>query len=624
MNALIDIVIISFAKNAECEKTTIECLKSLLSSEENSEQIFNIIVIESNPNIKYDHVSKNIKTYFAPLPYGYNKFLNFGRKKGNSEWVALCNNDLIFEKKWFSNILKTSSVYSDVLSFSPICSLTQPSLGINVNSGNFLGYEVRKHISGWCIVQKRIIYDKIGDLDESFIHWCSDNDYAITLFKNNLKHILVTDSVVVHHNHHIGITTKNVIENQNQFDAFTKGGLELLNKKYETLFSLLTFYKNNNIIISKINDEKKYKIGLCMIVKNEEKIIKRCLDSVKVLIEYVFVVDTGSDDNTISKINEWLNDNKIDGKVIQEPWKNFAYNRSFALEQIRKIKEIEYVLMIDADEILVFDKNLNISQAKQNLTKDLYSIKCNFGNIQYLKNTITKNNKPFCYKGVLHEFLYCLDNSYSSDVIEGVYNIPIQDSFRNKTVDKYKKDAQVLEEAIKKETDKNMISRYCFYLAQSYRDCGEKEKAIHWYTERIKHGGWVQEVYYSLYQIARLKEMLKKPDDEIIQSYMIAYESCPERIEAIFGAGLYCRKINKFNQAYILFKYVQNLPKPKEGLFIENWIYDYGLEDELSVCCYYVGKFKEGIELTQKILDKVPFDQKPRIIGNLEQFKKKI
>ena len=53
------------------------------------------------------------------------------------------------------------------------------------------------------------------------------------------------------------------------------------------------------------------KIGFCIIVKNESHVIKRCLDSVKRLIDYVLIVDTGSDDDTIEVINRWLSDNSM-------------------------------------------------------------------------------------------------------------------------------------------------------------------------------------------------------------------------------------------------------------------------------------------------------------------------
>ena len=92
------------------------------------------------------------------------------------------------------------------------------------------------------------------------------------------------------------------------------------------------------------------KIALCQIVKNESHVIKRCLDSVKRLIDYVLIVNTGSTDNTIETIQEWLVENQIEGEVISEPWQNFAYNRTFALNKLMEKDFIDYALMIDADE----------------------------------------------------------------------------------------------------------------------------------------------------------------------------------------------------------------------------------------------------------------------------------
>ena len=46
--------------------------------------------------------------------------------------------------------------------------------------------------------------------------------------------------------------------------------------------------------------------------------------------------------------------------------------------------------------------------------------------------------------------------------------------------------------------DPFLISRYTFYLAQSYRDCGEKEKALANYMKRAELGFWNEEIYVSL------------------------------------------------------------------------------------------------------------------------------
>ncbi len=232
---MVDVIVVSYAKDDYCKSLTENCIRSLFLSEDDT-NIFNVIVVESEPGIKWENIfSTNVTTYDAPLPYGYHKFLNFGRKLGNSEWVALCNSDLQFTKYWFSRILKANSDNPDIISFSPICPMTQPMYGININTGIYTGYSIRKEISGWCIVHKREIYDKIGDLDERFYHWFCDNDYAMTLYQNGIKHALVTDSIVIHHDKNIGKTTERVVNTNEEMYRLTMGSQSIFKDKWEKL-----------------------------------------------------------------------------------------------------------------------------------------------------------------------------------------------------------------------------------------------------------------------------------------------------------------------------------------------------------------------------------------------------
>jgi hypothetical protein len=233
--ALVDVVIISYAKDEHCKILTKNCIESLLQSEPKSDSLFNVIVVESEPDVKWEHISECITTYQAPLPYGYHKFLNFGRKKGEAKWVALCNNDLQFGRGWFSKILLASGEFPKALSFSPICPMTQTHYGINPHTGYYKGYQIRKEISGWCIVHKRSIYDIIDDLDESFYHWFCDNDYAITLYENGIEHILVTDSVVIHHDKNIGRTTERVVETNEEMYRLTMGSQSIFINKWKKM-----------------------------------------------------------------------------------------------------------------------------------------------------------------------------------------------------------------------------------------------------------------------------------------------------------------------------------------------------------------------------------------------------
>jgi glycosyltransferase involved in cell wall biosynthesis len=71
---------------------------------------------------------------------------------------------------------------------------------------------------------------------------------------------------------------------------------------------------------------------LNMIVKNESKIIRRLMESVSPIIDCYCICDTGSTDDTIEIINTFFSQKNIPGKVVSEPFKNFAHNRSHAVE----------------------------------------------------------------------------------------------------------------------------------------------------------------------------------------------------------------------------------------------------------------------------------------------------
>jgi len=61
-------------------------------------------------------------------------------------------------------------------------------------------------------------------------------------------------------------------------------------------------------------------IGLSMIVKDEAHVILKCLESVRPLVDYVLVVDTGSTDGTQQIVRDYLSHEKLAGIVVEEPW----------------------------------------------------------------------------------------------------------------------------------------------------------------------------------------------------------------------------------------------------------------------------------------------------------------
>jgi glycosyltransferase involved in cell wall biosynthesis len=358
-------------------------------------------------------------------------------------------------------------------------------------------------------------------------------------------------------------------------------------------------------------------IGLCLIVKDESHVIGRCLDSVKRLIDYVLIVDTGSTDNTIEVIEHWLKTNNLPGQVIFEPWQNFAYNRTFALSKLREIDWIDYALMIDADETLHFNEDFDVNIFKSQITYDVYNITTNMWGNLYERPQITTNKKECQYVGVVHEFLSLSNLSVSS--VSGFENRPVQDSARNKTGNKFLKDIELLEDAISKEEEGSWLkSRYTFYLAQSYKDTGQLEKSLENYLKRAEMGYWGEEIYVSLHNAGNIMRDLGKPAETVLQTYMRAVETNPNRGESLHSYIYYCRINSLHEQGYIVGKHAINLTTPSGVLFNETWVYEWGILDEFSIVAFWSKHYQEAKEACEKILskDSVPAHIKNRVQQN--------
>lgn len=359
-------------------------------------------------------------------------------------------------------------------------------------------------------------------------------------------------------------------------------------------------------------------IGLCMIVKNEAHVIQRCLQSVLPLIDYCLIVDTGSSDATPSIIEQFLHAQQLAGEVISEPWQDFAYNRSAALAKLRERSDIDYALMIDADEILVFDPGFDAEAFKAQLSAAVYDVPTHYGQMVYTRPQLCSNRLPFVYKGVLHEYLDCSE-PFSRGQVSGFYNCPLQDSARATNPHKYQDDAAVLVQALATETDPYLITRYTFYLAQSYRDAEQWQKSLEAYQKRATLGGWEEEVWQALYECANLSDRLALPWATVLERYLAAYQYRPQRAEALVKLAQYCRRHNQNALALLFAKQAISIPRPADVLFVDVAIYDWQALDEYAIACYWTEDYGQCEKICRDLLfnPALPASEQPRVLDNL-------
>jgi hypothetical protein len=355
-----------------------------------------------------------------------------------------------------------------------------------------------------------------------------------------------------------------------------------------------------------------------MIVRNEAKLIRRCLESVRKLVDFVCISDTGSTDETKPIIRAFLAEYNIPGVIADNPWQDFATNRNLALASLWKNSGIDYAFMIDADDQLEIAPSFDIDGLKAGMDKDLYDVTVSHGNIIHARPQIFRNKPEYHWVGVLHEYLQAPPLSSRAAAPGLVIKASIEGS-RGSDPLKYAKDAEILENALKTEKNEYLRNRYTFYLAQSYRDANEPEKARVHYGKRSKMGGWDQEVYVSCLEAIRCSSKIGGEFEfDAAKTYFArAAVAVPERAEAHHAMAFLCRQLGKNKEGMTIARGRLRTPTPN-GLFVEPWIYDFGLQDEFAVNAYWCEHYLDCLEACLMLLanPKTPHDTVKRLADN--------
>ena len=373
--------------------------------------------------------------------------------------------------------------------------------------------------------------------------------------------------------------------------------------------------------------------SLVMIVKNEEHIIKECLESMAPHIDRYDITDTGSTDKTKEIIKEFFKEKGIPGEVYDHEWDGFGKSRTQSLRNAEK-GGADYGWVIDADDTMQGEFTF-----PEDIDLDAYSLRIKRGDFTWWRNQIFKLDGNWVYTGVLHEYAENPTKQADSSLKQGRlnsegYHVDARTmGARNvgiEPIDKYKKDAELFLSCLTNKDDPNYEpdnTRYHFYIAQSYFDSKQWAEASEWYIKRAELGGWEEEVFYSLFRVAICSSLLEDPWEKTMQYFLSAWNYRPVRAEPIYQIARIYRLSGHPRLGYLFAKQAQAIPFPAQDiLFLANEVWDWQIDDEISSTAFYVGKFQEGYDACMKLLkeNKFPESERGRIMGNLEQYQMKM
>jgi len=293
----------------------------------------------------------------------------------------------------------------------------------------------------------------------------------------------------------------------------------------------------------------RHTLSCCIVVKNEARRIKACLNNIDILADEIVIVDTGSTDQTCNVVKQWTKQKKAENNVKLVEVKNrfhdedgdfdFGAAKTFAFQQATK----NFVMWLDAPDIVSEQEKVKKIFLKETskdpnvyfvlptaLTKKYAFVRTRIGAREHSKMV-----------GRIHESMVIYVEKARRVFIPSVIKNSIRETKRKRR--DLTRNLRILE----KEWKKEKTSRICFYLGNTHRELGNLEDSLKWFRKRVYDfdfkNDFKEEYFKALECIAELILTIKHSDSvhledlHDISDEMIEKE--PTRVEGYYYLAKY-------------------------------------------------------------------------------------
>ena len=353
------------------------------------------------------------------------------------------------------------------------------------------------------------------------------------------------------------------------------------------------------------------KISLCMIVKNEEDVLARCLKSVCPFVDEIVIVDTGSTDKT-KDIARAFTDKIFDFKWVDD----FSIARNFSISKATG----DYIMWLDADDVIEkseLDKLLNFKPQIDEKV-DMYRLKYNIAfddndnpTFSFYRERIFKNNKTYFWQDPVHEVIV------PHGVIE---NLDIAINHRKIHQNPPMRNLKIYQKLLDNKVP--FSARQKFYYSRELLYNGYYKEAIKSFDEFLeRNDAWLENKIEACLNQATCYEKINNKE-KALRALFNSFNYALPRAEILCSIGNILVKLNRLKEAIFWYKEATKcVPDFESGAFIQKDFYDIIPYLQLCMCYYQLGDIKKS-----KYYNNLAFKidpKNPSVLYNMAFFKKK-
>ena len=347
-------------------------------------------------------------------------------------------------------------------------------------------------------------------------------------------------------------------------------------------------------------------ISLCMIVRDEEASLPRCLESIKGAVDEIIIVDTGSKDRTKEIARQYTEN------VYDYQWQDdFADARNVSLSYATK----PFILWLDADDVMDRSEREKLIALKSRLDESVDVVMMPYrtgAGLVFERERIVRRAAGFVFMGVVHEAMEISGNVIHEDIVvchergnkkpSGRRNLEIYEKWQAR--------------------GRRMSPRDQYYYARELMDCGETARAEQAFALFLMGDGWIENRIDAYVQRGVCLQKLNRPL-EAKQSILSALALTAPRAEALCAMGNLAMSAEDWENAVFWYRAAMIARPPENtGAFVFLDAYRYIPAIQLCVCYDHLGNTRLASQMNEQALLARPGD--PAALQNRVYFEGKL